>query len=78
MQPISAKSRATALVLGLFLGGFGGHRFYAGKIGSGVVMAILSLTFIGLVVTVVWTWVDIIRIAVGRFEDKSGALIKNW
>lgn len=35
------KSTAVAYVLWFFLSGFGAHRFYAGKIGSAVVMMLL-------------------------------------
>lgn len=43
---VSEKSKVVAAVLAFFLGGFGIHRFYVGKIGSGLVM--LVLWFIGL------------------------------
>ena len=33
----SSKSKITALLLCIFLGGLGVHRFYVGKIGTGVV-----------------------------------------
>ena len=41
-SPPSDKSRAIALVLGITLGMFGGHRFYAGKIGTGLLMLFTS------------------------------------
>lgn len=37
------KSAGIAYFLWLFLGFFGGHRFYAGKIGSGISLAVLTL-----------------------------------
>jgi hypothetical protein len=40
------KSRAVAGLLGIFLGGFGIHKFYCGSIGLGVVYLIFFWTFI--------------------------------
>ena len=40
------KSRAVAGLLGIFLGGFGIHKFYCGSIGLGIVYLIFFWTFI--------------------------------
>ena len=32
----SGKSRTTAALFAFFLGGFGGHKFYLGQIGQGI------------------------------------------
>ena len=40
------KSRVTAGILGILLGGLGVHKFYMGKIGLGFVYLLLSWTFI--------------------------------
>ena len=40
------KNRTTGLLLTLFLGGVGGHRFYLGQTGSGIVYLIFCWTFI--------------------------------
>lgn len=45
------KNRTTALLLTLFLGGFGAHRFYLGQVWLGVLYVVFSLTFIPLVVS---------------------------
>ena len=67
---MSEKSFVATLLLAILLGGLGVHRFYAGKIGTGIVML---LTFGGLGI---WTLIDIIMIAVGNFKDSSGLPIK--
>ena len=67
---ISEKSFVATLLLAILLGGLGVHRFYVGKIGTGIVML---LTFGGLGI---WTLIDIIMIAVGNFKDSSGLPIK--
>jgi hypothetical protein len=62
----SDKSNLTALLLCLFLGGFGAHRFFVGKVGSGLGM-LFTLGGCG-----IWTLIDIIMIAMGNFTDAEG------
>ena len=42
----SEKSRITAALLAIFLGGMGAHKFYLGKTGIGIVYLIFCWTFI--------------------------------
>lgn len=63
---ISNKSKMVTLILAIVLGCFGGHRFYVGKIGSGVLYLFTGgLFFFG------WIY-DIIKIASGTFRDGLG------
>jgi TM2 domain-containing membrane protein YozV len=68
----SDRSRLVALLLCFFLGYLGVHRFYAGKIGTGVLM-LITLGLFG-----VWTLIDFILIAVGVFRDADGRVVANW
>ena len=61
-----SKSWIAALLLCFFVGTFGIHRFYVGKIGTGILMLV---TFGGFGL---WTLIDFIMIAVGKFSDKKG------
>ena len=67
---ISEKSFVTTLVLAVLLGGLGVHRFYVGKIGTGILML---LTFGGFGI---WALIDLILIAVQKFRDSKGLRIK--
>ena len=67
----SSKDWIVALLLCFFLGGFGIHRFYAGKIGTGI-LQLITLGACG-----IWTLIDFILIAVGNFTDGEGKRIVN-
>ncbi len=67
----SDKGFVPMILLCFFLGAFGVHRFYAGKVGTGILM-LLTLGGFG-----IWTIVDFIMIVTGNFRDKEGLLIKN-
>jgi TM2 domain-containing membrane protein YozV len=73
---ISPKSRlATTLlcILPAWIVGIAGiHRFYLGKIGTGIAM-LLTLGGLG-----IWTLIDFIFAVSGNMKDKEGKLIKNW
>jgi TM2 domain-containing membrane protein YozV len=71
-EPISPKSRAAAAILAWFLGIFGVHRFYVGKVGTGIAM-IFTLGGLG-----IWALIDFIMIVVGSFRDKENRLLVNW
>lgn len=68
----SPKSRTTVLLLAIFLGVFGAHRFHVGRIRSGILMP-LTLGGMGL-----WWLYDIITISAGSFRDVDGALVADW
>ena len=67
---ISEKGFVPTLLLCFFLGFLGVHRFYVGKIGTGVLML---LTFGGFGI---WSLIDFIIIVCGNFKDKKGMPIK--
>ncbi len=67
----SDKSFVATILLCFFLGGFGAHRFYVGKIGTGI-LQLLTLGGLG-----IWVLIDFIMILVGKFTDAQGNVIKN-
>lgn len=67
----SDKSKSTALWLCIFLGLFGAHLFYVGRIGRGFLYACTVGLFC-------FGWFgDIIAIANGRFRDNVGVPLRN-
>jgi TM2 domain-containing membrane protein YozV len=74
----SKKSRMVTFLLSAFFGGLGVHRFYVGKTATGIVMLVLTLSFIGIIVTAVWALIDFIMIISGIFKDKDGKVISDW
>lgn len=66
----SVKSYISTLLLALFLGYVGAHRFYAGKVGTGILF-FLSLGFFG----IGW-FIDVFTVAFGNFTDKTGQFIR--
>lgn len=43
---MTGKSRTVAVLLALFLGGVGTHKFYLGKVGTGLLYLLFCWTFI--------------------------------
>ena len=44
--PVTSKSKTTAGLLAIFLGGFGAHKFYLGKIKTGILYLIFCWTYV--------------------------------
>lgn len=62
----------SANLLCFFLGVFGAHRFYVGKVGTGI-LQLITIGGLGL-----WTLFDFILIIVGAFTDSDGNKITEW
>lgn len=69
---MSDKRILPAFLLCFFVGIFGAHRFYVGKIGTAI-LQILTLGGLG-----IWAFIDFIMIIVGAFTDKNGNKITQW
>lgn len=68
----SHKSRKTALILCIFLGGLGFHYFYVGRYGKGF-LYMITMGLIG------FGWFfDIFKILLGRFQDQYGNYLVEW
>ncbi len=68
----SQRSRLVTLLLAFFLGVFGFHRFYVGKVRTGILM-LFTLGGLGL-----WWLYDCVLVATGSFRDAEGQLVSDW
>ena len=68
---MSNKSKSTTFLLCYFFGGLGVHRFYLGKLITGILMLLTAGGF------VIWWLIDLYRIVTGRFKDKQGGELRN-
>lgn len=67
--PYAYKDRIVTLLLAVFLGFFGIHRFYVGKTGTGILWLLTGGLFgIGWII-------DVIMIICGTFRDRYGAFL---
>lgn len=71
-EKVSDRSRGVALALATVTGVFGGHRFYAGKTGTGLLM-LCTLGGFG-----IWWLFDMILVASGEFRDWDERRIVRW
>lgn len=69
---MSQKRILPAFLLCFFIGPFGAHRYYVGKVKSGI-LQMLTLGGLG-----IWCLVDFIRIIVGSFTDAEGNKLTQW
>ena len=55
------RNKFVAAILAFFLGLLGIHRFYLGRIGTGIIMLVLTCTVFGMAITGIWSLVDLVR-----------------
>jgi TM2 domain-containing membrane protein YozV len=76
MQPaaraLDERKVLPVFLLAFLLGPFGVHRFYVGKIGTGL-LQLVTLGGLG-----IWVLVDLVMIITGHFTDKDGNPITEW
>lgn len=69
---VSDRRILPAFLLCFFLGVFGVHRFYAGKIATGI-LELLTAGGLG-----IWWLIDLIMLVTGTFRDRDGRRITEW
>lgn len=68
----SEKRIVPTLALCCLLGVFGAHRFYVGKVGTGI-LQLLTLGGLG-----IWVLVDTVLLIMGSFRDGEGDRLTEW
>ena len=71
-EELSERSRGLALILGGALGVFGAHRFYTGKVATGL-LQLCTFGGVGL-----WWLYDMIVITAGSFRDAEDRRVWHW
>ena len=75
IDPATQKSKLTAGLLGIFLGGLGIHNFYLGFTGKAIAQIVLSMCF---VVGAIWGLIEGIMILTGSIDkDANGIPLKD-
>jgi TM2 domain-containing membrane protein YozV len=72
------KSKLAAGLIAILIPGWGIHNFYLGYTGKGIAQLILTITCVGMLVSVPWSIVEGIMILVGSIDrDASGIPLKD-
>jgi TM2 domain-containing membrane protein YozV len=59
--PKTDRNKLVAALIAFFIGPLGIHRFYLGRTGTGILMLVLSITVVGLMLTIPWALIDMVR-----------------
>ena len=70
--PVSTRKILPAVILCVLFGYFGTHRFYVGKVGTGM-LQMLTLGGLGF-----WMLYDAIMLVLGKFTDSENAVLSDW
>jgi TM2 domain-containing membrane protein YozV len=71
-EQVSDKSRGVALALATVIGPFGAHRFYVGKVATGV-LQLCTIGGLG-----IWWLYDWILVLAGGFRDANDRRLVKW
>lgn len=72
------KTRLVAVILCLFTWGVGGHLLYVGRTGKAVLRIIFTVTVVLMIIPVILTLLDFVKILTGKFTDKEKQPVIDW
>lgn len=81
LKKLEGKNWVGAMMLCWLFGALGAHRFYTGKSNSAWAMAIMSITGCLYPISFIWSFIDGIAIALGKFTHEDGSPLYeriNW
>lgn len=70
------KKYSTALILCLIFGLFGIHRFYTGYKTIGIIQILLTITIIGVPLSLIWVIIDFMFILFGNYKLSNGDFLQ--
>ncbi|WP_297635049.1 NINE protein [uncultured Clostridium sp.] len=79
----TGKKKMPALLLALFLGGFGAHLFYVGRIGKAILYIVLTLSGfltcgVTSIIALILEIIDIVFICTDKFKDSEDKVLSEW
>ena len=66
------------IAFAFFFGAFGVHRFYTGYKKIGIIQLVLTLTLLGVIVSGIWAFVDLINISLNKYKDSLDRPLLNY
>lgn len=72
------KTRLVALILCLFTWAVGGHLLYVGRTGKAVLRIIFTVSVVLMIIPVILTLLDLVKILTGKFTDKEKQPLTDW
>lgn len=58
--------KTRTMILCSLLGIFGVHKFYQGKTAQGVIFILLDITIIGILITAIWAFINLIQLTINK------------
>lgn len=71
IAPSRTRSKGVAILLAILLGGIGGHKFYLGRVGQGVLYLLFCWTFIPAIIALIEA-IAYMAMSNERFWEKYG------
>ena len=77
-KELKQREFGKTLAFAFFFGFLGVHRFYTGYKKIGIAQLILSITIIGFMVSMIWSFIDIISICLNKYRDVQNRELLNY